>query len=75
MSKLFEKIARSAGAGLAEKLNQTAEEEYYQFECEQEHEFGIKVKLPQSIYELTEMFREITCPLCRSKNIKVKKTL
>ena len=75
MANMFEKLAKSAGEGFASKFNGGTEEEIYQFECENSHTFFIKVELPKSVYELTEMFKQIKCPLCENKQISVKKTL
>lgn len=76
MSKLFEKLAKSAGAGFAEKFNQSSSEiEIYQFECEHEHIFFIQLNLPLDVNELADTFKRVQCPVCTNKKIKVKKTL
>lgn len=76
MANMIEKLARSAGEGFAERFKGTnIEKEIYQFECEHNHVFFIQVDLPKTILELTDLFKDIQCPICYNKNIKVKKTL
>lgn len=72
---MIQRIAKSIGAGFAEKFNQEAEEEIYAFECDNRHRFYIEQKIPVSITDLTAMLEKVQCPVCQNKLIKMRKCL